>query len=119
LLQFEAVWVLTNIAAGTSEQIQPIVDHGAVPLLVSLLSSSNPDVREQAVWALGNIAGDGAPFRDCVLRAGVMEPLLNVVQSETQRTTLIQNAVWTLSNLCKGENPPPDWEIVCTPTPHM
>jgi len=95
---------------------------------VSLLSSPNPDVREEAVWALGNIAGDSAPFRDCVLQAGVMEPLLNliheetllnVIQSETQRITLIKNAVWTLRNLCRGKNPQPDWEIVCTPITHM
>ena len=30
---------------------------GAVPMFINLLSSPHTNVRDQAVWALGNIAG--------------------------------------------------------------
>jgi hypothetical protein len=78
-VQVEALWALTNIAAGTSEHTQVLVRHGAIPILVSLLTSENEEVLEQSVWVLGNLAGEGPATRDTVLAAGVLRPLGNAV----------------------------------------
>jgi hypothetical protein len=80
-LLLESVWALTNISA--MDCAQTVVNAGAIKPLIHLMehhhSHLDPDIRAQAAWCLGNIAGEDQLLRDQVLREGALK-ILYVLQ---------------------------------------
>ena len=104
-IQFEACWAITNI--GSSEHTPVLAEHGAIPVLVRLLKdSADTNVRDQSIWCLGNIAGDGPSLRNQLLEtpSAVEHLMLNIKHPGSK--DLLRNATWTLSNLCRGKPAP-------------
>ncbi|CAN0463166.1 unnamed protein product, partial [Discosporangium mesarthrocarpum] len=67
-------------------------------------------VLQQALWLLGNLAGEGSTARDAVLAHDALPPLVRCLERHqvTPRTVevLLKIGSWTLSNLCDGQSRP-------------
>lgn len=115
-LQFEAAWAVSNVASGTQDHTHLVIQLDAVPQFVRLLESTSEEVREQATWAIGNIAGDSADCRNYILSLGAMPKLIKAIGIPVSKVTILRNAVWALSNLCRSK-PPPALEAVAPALP--
>jgi hypothetical protein len=118
-LQFEASWVLTNIASGESHQTQAVVDAGGIPAFLEILRTSESiETKEQVVWAMANISGDSAKLRDQCLHAGTMDAFLGSLVQYEGKTEMLKNATWGISNLCRGK-PKPHLEYIGKAMPYL
>merc|ERR1719469_5488 len=83
-IQKEACWTLSNIAAGTVDQIQAVIDCGAISPLVKLASdpSTDQEVRSEACWVVLNATSCGSDAQIEVLVAEGCVSVLGVLLGE-------------------------------------
>jgi hypothetical protein len=103
-LKFELTWCINNLAVNGKEA-DILESAGSLDTLSSLTFSPNPLVRDQAIWAVGNIAGGDAKYREAILyHSNLMKGLTeNLIKPSS--ISLLNNTVWTISNLLQvGQN---------------
>ena len=67
-LQFEAAWALTNVASGTTEHVQFLVENDIISNFLNLLDSKSEDVIEQVsiIYKIHRIdLGNLGPWEHC------------------------------------------------------
>eukprot|EP01129_Flabellula_baltica_P013349 TRINITY_DN6173_c0_g1_i1.p1 TRINITY_DN6173_c0_g1~~TRINITY_DN6173_c0_g1_i1.p1 ORF type:complete len:441 (+),score=76.97 TRINITY_DN6173_c0_g1_i1:1-1323(+) len=105
----ESTWTIRNLCGwAVVRDMDVVVSLGVPERFKGLLYHPNEDVREQALWGLGNIAEARYRYRDYLLS---MDVLLSVAETCRDKTEMsfIRTIVWTISNLCSG-HPFPDWD---------
>ncbi|CAM9907742.1 unnamed protein product, partial [Ectocarpus sp. 6 AP-2014] len=113
-LQIESVGLLATISGSHTNVV---VESGAVPIFVRLLTSANDDIREEVVRAVGNIAGDSPLFRDMVLQGGALGPLLQQL-TDGSKPSMLRIATWALKKFC-GEISSPRLEQISPALPTL
>lgn len=101
-IQKEACWTLSNIAAGTVEQIQAVIDSGSIPPLVKLVRDKKTDqeVRSEACWVVLNATSCGSDSQIEVLVDEGCVAVLGVLLSEA---TMVMMALEGLERVLQVE----------------
>ncbi|KAJ2866531.1 hypothetical protein GGI22_001265, partial [Coemansia erecta] len=95
----QALWCITNVAANEGSSVAQSAVR-AVPYVVPLLASGSVAIRNQAAWALGNVAAEGPDARSQMHASGAVEALVRLAGAEPD-PEVVQTAWFAVSNLAR------------------
>lgn len=86
----EAVWIVSNIAAGSQQQIETLIEENFCLILKSYLSCSNTRIRTEATWALCNLFMNQNPFHaEIMIEEGIVEELFTLLSNPSPKIVII------------------------------
>ena len=107
------------MASGTPQEVQCLMEKGVVELLVEVVKGSGElSVVDQALWCLGNISGEGAENRDFVIEKEIIPRVVQIVMETDGTHSILRQASWLLSNLCRGR-PAPEFQWIAPIVPAL
>jgi len=99
-VQTNLAHVLTKLA--TSDQTDVIAKvKGLLPLLITLLDSSDDAIANESIVALGIIVQIAPEYRNLVVEAGVMKPLLHILK-HSNNVCKLKASTMAFSQCCRG-----------------
>lgn len=96
-----ALRTVGNIVTGDDVQTQCIINHGALPSLLSLLTHNHKkSIKKEACWTISNITAGNKEQIQAVIVAGLFGPLVNLLQNA--EFDIKKEAAWAISNATSG-----------------
>merc|ERR1719311_815286 len=97
----EACWTISNITAGTREQIQAGIEANIIPPLVQLLATAEFDIKKEAAWSISNATSGGSPDQiKYLVQQGCIKPLCDLLTCNDPR--LVTVALEGIENVLKA-----------------
>ena len=105
-VQTPALRSVGNIVTGDDVQTQVIINCGALPALLALLSSTKDAIRKEACWTISNVTAGNPSQIQSVIDSGIIPPLINLLANGDFKTR--KEACWAISNATSGGLQKPD-----------
>jgi importin subunit alpha-6/7 len=93
--------------------VTSLIEKGVIPLYVKVLGEEDRHIVDQAIWGVGNIAGDSIQYRDMLLKSGAMRESVKLYErlKYKDKRAFIQQILWASSNMCRLK-PTPDLHMI-------
>jgi len=87
----EACWVLSNIAAGTEQQISSVLGrYGCMARVAEMAEHATWEVRKEAIWVVSNVATGGNKFHvQSVVECGAIDAMCSVLDINDTKMLLV------------------------------
>eukprot|EP00347_Sterkiella_histriomuscorum_P016655 403352359 len=104
-IKIEVAWIFTNLTTSPPEQINLLFNQGLFESLQCLLQhpDSTPEVRTQAIWALGNLICDRQKFKNAILQLNIVDDVTEFMIAQLHQPKMIQECLFFLVNLIQNQ----------------
>ncbi|KAI5165428.1 hypothetical protein NEIRO03_0377 [Nematocida sp. AWRm78] len=106
----EICWLVSNITAGTPDEVDEVIKHGFLEILVNIMKTADSQVRSEACWAICNATiqvDKGIAHAKEVAEAGVIQgfaSFLSSVVNDAKLISVILDAILSLLNWAEKES---------------
>lgn len=100
-VQTPALRTIGNIVTGDDHQTQVVINHNALPCLLSLLYSPKKGIKKETCWAISNITAGNPAQIDAVIQANIIQPLIHMLNS-AEYFEIKKEAAWAICNALSG-----------------
>lgn len=91
-----ALRAVGNIVTGDDIQTQVILNSGALPHILHLLSSEKESIRKEASWTISNITAGNRQQIQAVIDANIFPVLIHILKNDEFKTR--KEAAWSITN---------------------
>lgn len=98
-----ALRAVGNIVTGDDIQTQVILNCGALPHILHLLSSEKESIRKEASWTVSNITAGNRQQIQAVIDANIFPVLIHILRHDEFKTR--KEAAWSITNATTSGTP--------------
>ncbi|CDW81557.1 karyopherin alpha [Stylonychia lemnae] len=107
MMKLETVWILTNLAHGQSDVIEPIFypKYGFIGSINHLMKQNDSAMIEQCFWFIGNSLAENEKLRNLFLNeTELIDVMYGQIMKQKISKTLFKTLIWLTSNISRPKN---------------
>jgi hypothetical protein len=86
----ETAWTMSNITAGTPEQLNAMIQSTAFADIINVINHDDIEVKKEAIWAICNAVSIGSPETIAhLVNLGAIEAVCTLLDGKDSRTLVV------------------------------